>query len=172
MTFSTEPLLVSGYFAEDSRGTFSKPYMAGVGRDFEAKELYWTRSAKGTIRGLHFQLPPHEIAKLIWVSRGAVFDVLVDIRAGESYGKLHGFTLDATSGQALYVPAGFAHGYQALEEASIVNYAVNGVFAPEHDKGVRWNSAGIDWPLEATKVSEKDRGQPLLADFETPFSRA
>ena len=108
MTFSTEPILATGYFAEDSRGTFSKPYTAGVGRDFEIRKLFWTTSAKGAIRGMHFQLPPREIAKLVWVSQGSVFDVLVDLRGGEGYGATYEYELDAASGHVLYVLARFA----------------------------------------------------------------
>ncbi|HEY8913992.1 dTDP-4-dehydrorhamnose 3,5-epimerase [Lacisediminihabitans sp.] len=173
MRSGTEPLILQGSFSEDSRGIFSKPFPLASQYDFDfvVEEIFWSTSSLGVIRGMHFQLEPDEIAKIVWVSHGSIYDVLIDLRDGDSYGAVSTYPLDALSGQSLYVPAGFAHGYQALEDMSIVSYAVDGVFSPQSDAGVRWDSLGIDWPLPVTEISERDKVHPALADFTARFRK-
>jgi dTDP-4-dehydrorhamnose 3,5-epimerase len=132
-------------------------------------EIFWTTSAYGMIRGLHFQEPPSSIGKLVWVSHGEILDVVVDLRIGESFGTVESYQLDSNSGQTLWVPHGFAHGFQALSEQAIVNYAVDGGFDPVADAGVRWDSIELNWPIPPTEISVRDQALPPLAEFESPF---
>ena len=169
---ASEPALVSIPFHTDNRGTFSKPLHTGVAEaeDFAIVELYWTRSDRGAIRGLHFQTPPHAVNKLVWVSSGSVVDVVVDLRRGDSYGAVATFELSAVAGSAVWVPDGFAHGFQALTDNAIVNYAVDAGYAPSNDAGVLWSSIDFAWPLPAGAISERDRGFVGLAEFDSPFT--
>ena len=165
------PALVSIPFHTDNRGTFSKPFHAGLveAEGFAIAELYWTRSDRGAVRGLHFQTPPHAVNKLVWVSSGTIVDVVVDLRRGETYGAVAPFELSADAGSAVWVPAGFAHGFQALSDNAVVNYAVDSGYAPHNDAGVLWNSIDFDWPLPVAAMSERDSTFATLADFDSPF---
>ena len=129
-----------------------------------------------TLRGLHFQTPPHGQAKLVRCVRGRIFDVAVDLRRGSpTYGQWVGAELTADNGRQLFVPVGFAHGFLTLEPDTEVMYKCSALYAPAHDAGVRWDdpAIGIAWPLPAgvaPELSAKDRVQPLLADFDSPFA--
>lgn len=163
----------------DHRGFFSEVYNrraladAGVRIDF-VQDNHSLSAARGTMRGLHFQVPPHAQHKLVRVVRGAAFDVAVDLRRGSpSFGKHVGVRLSAASWNQILVPVGFAHGIMTLVPDTEIVYKVSGYYAPDHDCGIRWNdpALGIDWPIAEADVilSEKDRSQPLLQEFETPF---
>ena len=171
MTAGCEPLVLEGVFSRDARGDFHKPYPlpASSGIDFEVREIFWSSSAKGVIRGMHFQFVPDDVAKIIWVSQGSIHDVLVDLREGEAFGTTSIYPLDSRSGRALYVPSGFAHGYQSLEDGTIVSYAQDGVFSPARDAGIRWDTIGVDWPLIPTEISIRDMNHPALNEFSRPF---
>jgi dTDP-4-dehydrorhamnose 3,5-epimerase len=168
---ATEPTLLSVPYQADARGTFAKPFSAQreTGEEFVAREIFWTTSSAGTIRGLHFQTPPVAGNKLVWVSRGSVVDVVVDVRAHSGFGAVAHFDLTGDRGDALWVPVGFAHGFQALEDDTIVNYAVDAPYAPQNDTGVLWSSIDFDWPLPTGAVSERDQGFFALAEFVSPF---
>ena len=163
----------------DHRGFFSEVYnrrrLAEAGVDIDFVQDNHSRSAeRGTVRGLHFQVPPFAQAKLVRVVRGAVFDVAVDLRRGSStYGRHAAVTLSAEEGNQVLVPVGCAHGLMTLEADTEVVYKVSDHYAPDHDRGILWNDPvlGIEWPIPAAEavLSDKDRAQPLLADFETPF---
>lgn len=174
MTFPCEPLFVSVPFSHDQRGVFSKPYSAESGSPlaFPIRELFWTVSTLGTIRGMHFQTEPADIGKLVWVSQGAIVDVVVDLREGSTYGEAAQYELDGSSGAALFVPTRFAHGFQAVQDSSIVNYAVTGIFSPEHDAGIHWDSFGFTWPLPPTNISPRDQALPSFQDFTEQFTAA
>lgn len=126
-----------------------------------------------TLRGLHFQSPPHGQDKLVRCIRGRIFDVAVDLRKGSpTYGHWVGAELSAENGDQLFIPIGFAHGFITLEPGCEVIYKCSGTYAPNADGGIAWNSVGIAWPLPAQtmpELSEKDRVQPALADFDSPF---
>jgi dTDP-4-dehydrorhamnose 3,5-epimerase len=129
----------------------------------------------GTIRGLHFQAPPHAQAKLVRVLRGAVYDAAVDLRRGSpTYGTWCGARLTADGGEQIFVPRGFAHGYCTLEPDTIVAYKVDGYYAPQSEAGLIWNDPAIrvDWSVSAQSVlvSEKDAKLPSLSSFDTPFT--
>ena len=129
----------------------------------------------GTLRGLHFQLPPAAQAKLVSVLRGRVLDVAVDVRRGSpTFGKHVSTELSAESGHQLYIPVGFAHGFLTLEDDVVVMYKVSDFYSPAHDGGIRWNDPDIafPWPIKAADVitSDKDRRLPLLKEFASPFA--
>lgn len=128
-------------------------------------------SARGVLRGLHLQLPPAAQDKLVRVTRGAIFDVAVDIRFGSpTFGRWAGVTLSAEEWNQLLVPKGFAHGFVALEDGTEVIYKVSAPYAPALERSIRFDdpAIGIEWPLEADALilSDKDRAAPLLAQLE------
>lgn len=160
-----------GFFAE----TYSRQTYASHGVEVEFVQDNHSLSAEvGTVRGLHFQAPPHAQGKLVRCGRGAIFDVAVDIRKGSpAYGNWVGFELSAENGAQLYVPAGFAQGFMTLLPESEIVYKCTDYYAPEAEGAVRWDdpAIGIEWPLEVTPVlSAKDAVAPLLADIESPFT--
>ena len=154
MSPSDEPVLFTTFHVADQRGTFSKPYSYAVGEvPFVIRELFWSTSSRGTVRGMHFQLPPAATAKLVWVSAGEIVDALVDLRPGPGWGRVSEYRLAAAEGTALLVPVGFAHGFQALADDTIVNYAQDREFSPADDAGINWRSAAIEWPLTRCRRS-------------------
>lgn len=160
--------------ADDARGAFVKLFerstFTGAGLDGEVAEAFCSTSRRGVIRGLHLQLPPHAHAKTVAVLSGRVLDVVVDLRTDSpAFGQHATFELDARDGAGVHVPVGCAHGFQALTDDATMVYLVSTEHSPEHDTGIRWDSAAIDWPLPATVVSERDAGLPALADFDSPF---
>lgn len=126
-----------------------------------------------TLRGLHFQTPPRGQDKLVRCIRGRIFDVAVDVRRGSpTYGQWVGAELSAENGHQLFIPIGFAHGFVTLEPDCEVTYKCSYTYAPQNDGGIRWDSVGIDWPLSAgvtPELSDKDKVQPSLAEFDSPF---
>ena len=128
----------------------------------------------GTLRGLHFQLPPAAQAKLVTVLKGRILDVAVDIRRGSpTFGKYVSAELSSESGHQVYIPIGFAHGFLTLEDGVVVMYKVSDYYAPAHDSGICWNDPDIafPWPLKDTDIitSDKDRRLPILKEFASPF---
>jgi len=164
----------------DARGYLSETYKRSTWRDqgleFDIRQQIQSRSVKtGTVRGLHFQLPPFAQAKLVRVVRGAVFDVALDVRTGSpSFGRWVSAVLKEDGLDQLLVPRGFAHGFCTLEPDTIVLYACDNEYAPDHERGVRWDdpAVAIDWPLTTMPaiVSQKDAGLPLLADLAPCFA--
>jgi dTDP-4-dehydrorhamnose 3,5-epimerase len=163
-------------FADD-RGvffeTFSARLMAQAGADAEWVQDNQSNSKKGVLRGLHFQRPPHAQAKLVRVGQGRALDVAVDLRKDSpTYGQHQLVELTAERGNMLYVPAGFAHGFMALEDDTIFLYKCSDYYAPSAEGGLRWDDAdlNISWGTEvAPLVSGKDQELPLLKDFVSPF---
>lgn len=164
----------------DARGWFSEVWNKetlarhGIHHDFVQDNHSYSREA-GTVRGLHFQSPPHTQTKLVRCARGRVFDVAVDIRKGSpSYGKWFGTELSAEDGRQLLIPAGFLHGFATREPDTEVLYKCTDVYAPACDGAVRFDDPdlGIDWGLDpATAIlSDKDRAAPLFRNFDTPFT--
>ena len=173
------PALITLKTHGDDRGWFRETWNR---RDWEAAglpETDWVQdnhafsAAPGTTRGLHFQAPPHAQAKLVHVLRGEIFDAIVDIRKGSpGYGKSLTFRLSAASHRLLYVPAGFAHGYQTLVTNTLVAYKVDAYYAPDCEGGLLWADVGlgIDWPRpDDVVMSGRDFTWPGLADLDTPF---
>ena len=154
---------------EDERGFFARAWCAeefaehGLSTKLVQANLSFNLR-KGTLRGMHFQVDPHAEAKLVRCTRGAVYDVIVDLRPGsDTYKRWVGIELDADSRRAVYVPEGFAHGYQTLEPETETFYQVSEYYTPEAEGGVRWDDPafGIEWPDPANALmSEKDRSWP------------
>lgn len=146
---------------------------AGVNCAFVQDNQSLSRAA-GTIRGLHFQRPPSVQAKLVRVLRGAIFDVVVDLRRGsQSYGQWCAATLTGEGGEQIFVPRGFAHGFCSLEPDTEVAYKVDDYYAPSCEGGIRWDDPGlaIPWPVPpgAAVISKKDALLPFLESFISPF---
>ena len=159
-----------GFFAE----TYSQRIYAELGINENFVQDNHSLSAElGTVRGLHFQGPPHAQAKLVRCGRGAIFDVAVDIRKGSAtYGKSVGYELSAENGAQLFIPAGFAHGFATLQPDSEIIYKCTDYYAPETEGALRWDdpAIGIDWPLHGAAIlSEKDAVAPVLANLDSPF---
>ncbi len=160
----------------DARGFFSESWSksrmdkAGLAHDF-VQDNHSMSTEAGTLRGLHFQAPPHAQAKLVRCGRGRLFDVAVDIRRGSpTYGQWTGAELSFENGLQLLVPEGFLHGFVTREPDTEVIYKVTDVYAPDCDGAVRWDSCGVDWGVTGTpKLSPKDAAAPALADFDSPF---
>jgi dTDP-4-dehydrorhamnose 3,5-epimerase len=162
----------------DARGWFCESYngpkLAALGVDTHFVQDNHSMSAEvGTLRGLHYQRAPHAQDKLVRCSRGAIFDVAVDIRRGSpSYGNWVGVELTADNRRQLLVPKGFLHGFVTRLPDTEVQYKCSDIYAPDCDGGIRWDDPdiGIDWGLSAPPVlSAKDLIAPLLAQFNTPF---
>ncbi len=162
----------------DHRGFFSESWNrtrlieAGVDLPEFVQDNHSLSREVGTVRGLHYQSPPHAQGKLVRCGRGAIFDVAVDVRRNSpTYGQWYGAELSFENGVQLWVPAGFLHGFMTLQEDSEIIYKCTDHYAPECDGAVRWDSVGIDWPLAgiAPVLSDKDTAAPALADWHSPF---
>lgn len=165
-----EPKIISVFHTIDTRGEFSKPYSYAYSAvPFKIRELFWTTSRAGTVRGFHCQTPPTASQKLVWVSAGGIIDVLVDLRKGPTYGEVRSFSLTASTGDALLVPVGFGHGFQALTENTIVNYATDREYDPKTDTGINIRSIEFKWPLPISSMSERDLALEDFDAFESPF---
>ena len=173
-----KPTLIKRNRHSDSRGFFEETYSrrmySELGIDIEfVQDNHSLSRDVGTLRGLHFQVPPHAQSKLVRCSQGAIFDVAVDIRRGSStYGHWEGFELTAENGHQLYIPVGFAHGFITLEPDSEIVYKCSDYYAPETEGAIRWNDPdiGINWPTNTAPIlSDKDAVAPLLSDLESPF---
>ncbi len=162
----------------DDRGWFSETFheqrLRDVGITCRFVQDNQSRSKRtGTLRGLHFQLPPAAQAKLVSVLRGKILDVAVDVRRGSpTFGKHVSTELSAESGHQVYIPVGFAHGFLTLEDDVVVMYKVSDYYAPAHDSGIRWNDPDIafPWPINDVITSHRDERLPFLKEFASPFA--
>jgi dTDP-4-dehydrorhamnose 3,5-epimerase len=160
-----------GWFSE----TFHRERFAALGiADAFVQDNHSMSLATGTLRGIHFQTPPHAQAKLVRCLRGRIWDVAVDLRQGSpTFGRWVAAELTAKNGRQLYVPVGFGHAFVTLEPESEVSYKVSHLYSPRADAGIRWNDPdlAIEWPFEreALRLSAKDQRLPLLSEFESPF---
>lgn len=157
-----------GYFFE----SFNQKVFEAAGLETNFLQDNESKSARGVLRGLHFQAPPFEQGKLVRVARGAVMDVSVDIRkASPTYGKWESFELSEHNKRMLWIPPGFAHGFVSLESDTIFIYKCTNVYHSESEGSVRWNDQdlGIVWGVEDPVVSEKDQQAPLFSELRSPF---
>ena len=175
-TFIEDLLIIEPQLFKDDRGFFYESYNKNnldkvinivFVQDNESK------SNKGVVRGLHFQLPPFEQAKLVRCVSGKILDVVVDLRKNsKTYGKSFSIELSSENNKQLFVPKGFAHGFQVLSEDAIVNYKVDNFYNPKFDSGIIWNDKdlSIDWNLDIKPVlSEKDLKLDLFKNLKSPF---
>ncbi len=163
----------------DDRGFFSETYnarlyaSAGIELDF-VQDNHSLSAEKGVLRGLHFQKPPFAQDKLVRVTRGSVFDVIVDIRKGSpTYAKWVGVEISAAKWNQVLVPKGFAHGFVTLEPDTEFLYKVSDYYSRDHDRSIRFDDPeiGVDWPVSPDEItlSEKDRAADLLSETDTGF---
>jgi dTDP-4-dehydrorhamnose 3,5-epimerase len=164
-------LIVEPRVFEDERGSFVENWHAsryaelGIEGPFVQDNV--SVSKRGVIRGLHFQAPNPQ-GKLVAVLHGAVYDVAVDVRAGSrAFGRWVGVELSAANARQLWIPAGFAHGFQALQEGTVLSYKCTGYYSPADERSVHWQDPdiGITWPIAEPLLSPKDAAAPVLADL-------
>lgn len=175
------PTAISGCFQlapnilSDARGSFVKVFHEDVFRQHglatDYAEEFYSLSRRGVLRGLHFQSPPKDQAKLVYCPQGKVLDAALDLRLGSpTYGAHITLELSGENGHMLYLPPGLAHGFYTLSEEALMVYKVTSTYAPECDSGVLWNSAGIAWPDAAPVLSARDHLFQPLAEFASPFT--
>src|SRR5437773_10781018 len=172
-----EVMLIEPKVFEDDRGwlvvTYKRSEFAanGIGAEFR-QDNHSRSTAKGVVRGLHYQKDPAAQGKLVRCLVGAIYDVAVDIRKGSpTYGRWVGVELTAESRRMLWVPAGFAHGFCTLTDVSEVGYKATAEYSAAHDRGFRWNdpAVGVTWPVKAPVLSPKDAQAPPLAEADNNF---
>jgi dTDP-4-dehydrorhamnose 3,5-epimerase len=157
-----------GYFFE----SWNEVAFRKAGIDVPFSQDNQSASGKGVLRGLHFQVPPFDQGKLVRVISGAVLDVVVDLRSGQStFGQHYKLRLDDQEKLMLYIPEGFAHGFKTLEDNTVFFYKCTKVYNRECERALRWNDPvlGIDWEIEDPILSEKDQKAPFFKDFVSPF---
>jgi dTDP-4-dehydrorhamnose 3,5-epimerase len=158
----------------DIRGNFVKPFVTsllkrrGLRTDFV--EQYYSTSVSGVVRGMHFQVPPYDHAKLVYCAVGGVTDVLLDLRKkSPTFGQYLSVDLSADSGRAIYIESGVAHGFIVTAGPALLVYNVTSEYASQHDAGVRWDSFGFNWGGGQPVISNRDKNFPPLCEFDTPF---
>lgn len=175
MIFTTGPLegptIIDLEKHRDDRGFFARAYCQrefaeqGLAQNMVQTNVSFSKK-RGTLRGMHYQNPPHQEAKLIRCTSGALYDVVVDVRsASETYGQWMGVELSADTHRMFYVPEGFAHGFLTLEDETEVIYQVSSFYAPGAEEGLRYDDPvlDIDWPIEVQVISDKDRSWPAFS---------
>lgn len=158
----------------DDRGVFIKSYSESVfketGIELKLKESFYSISKRNVIRGMHFQLPPHDYAKLVYVTDGTIVDVILDLRKNSpTYARFFSIQLSSENAKQVYIPKGFAHGFAVLSNSATVMYIQTALHSPEHDTGIRWDSFGMNWNIKNPILSHRDRKFKKLEDFESPF---
>ena len=162
-------LIIEPKIFSDPRGFFTETYQKdryhGIGIDNEFIQDNLSKSGQGTLRGLHYQLPPFQQSKLVQVIQGEVFDVAVDIRKNSAtFGYYHSIVLSEEKKNQFYIPKGFAHGFCVLSETAIFQYKCDNLYAPEYERGILWSDPQlkIPWPIAQPILSDKDELYPLL----------
>lgn len=160
---------------EDTRGkfikTFTNDFFKTLNLNINIKETYYSISHKDVIRGMHFQTPPDEHIKLVYVPYGEIIDVVLDIRKNSpTYGKFFEIKLSAENRKVLIIPEGLAHGFKSLKNNTNVTYMQTSCYSPNNDKGINYSSFGFDWKCSNPNLSDRDLSFPSLNDFITPFT--
>ena len=158
----------------DNRGSFLKVYNIEFFKEnylqTDFKESYFSVSNKNVLRGMHFQIPPCEHVKLVYLNQGRIIDVILDIRKGSAtYGQYFSTELSQNNPILVYIPVGCAHGFLSLEDNSIVSYLQTSSYSKEFDTGVRWDSFGMKWRIKNPIISQRDNSFTSLADFKSLF---
>ena len=182
MPFSFQPteipdvVLIEAKRFGDARGFFMETYQqaefAANGIDVQFVQDNRSHSARGVLRGLHYQLEPFAQGKLLMALTGVIFDVAVDIRRGSpTYGRWVGEILSMENGRMLYIPPGFAHGFCVLSDTADLVYKVSAPYSPECERGIAWNdpAIGVDWPVTDPILSARDQQNPILAKADNTF---
>ncbi len=158
----------------DHRGLFVKSFQRSAferhGLEYDFTESFYTESGENVLRGMHFQVPPADHAKLVYCMSGEIWDLALDLRVGSpTYGEYEAYDLRAEYNNAAYLPRGIAHGFFVRSAPAVVVYQVTSEHSPVHDKGIRWDSFGAKWPQSAPVVSARDQAHMPFAQFESPF---
>lgn len=158
----------------DIRGGFRKLFSAeefyAAGLDADIREFFYSINKKDVIRGMHFQTPPAQHTKIVYVSSGRITDVAVDIRKrSKTYGQYFATELTGNNGKYLFIPAGFAHGFASREDNTIVHYAQTSTFNKECDCGIAFDSIGYDWQIASPILSPRDKTHCALQNYDSPF---
>lgn len=158
----------------DERGLFIKAFndadFKAAGIDFQLKESYFSLSKANVIRGMHFQLPPHQHSKIVFCPQGAILDVIVDLRkTSATYGQYFAQELSAENHCAYFIPEGFAHGFKAITDDAMTYYLVSSGYSKEHDTGIRYDSIGFDWDCKHPVISGRDLSFQAMSSFHSPF---
>lgn len=141
-----------------------------LGLETDYREVFYTNSTRGVLRGMHFQVPPSDHVKLVYCVSGAVCDIALDLRIGSpTYGQHEVYELNADEKNAVYLPSGIAHGFQVRSENAGVFYHVSSEHDPARDQGIRWDSFGAPWPLENPVISARDATHVPFSEFKSPF---
>lgn len=167
-------MLLTARRSSDARGVFVKTFHAGFFRSHrladDFAESFYSISRRNVLRGLHFQAPPADHAKLVHCALGQILDVVVDLRRDSpAFGQCFDIVLDAARPQLLYIPPGFAHGFLTLSDTAMTSYAVTSTHDPARDGGILWSSIGYAWPVSAPIVSDRDASLPPLFALDSPF---
>lgn len=178
--FHFKPLPLAGAYLitlpafEDNRGLFIKSFQDSFFQQqdiaFRLQESYFSLSAKDVIRGMHFQLPPHQHAKIVYCPLGNILDVIVDLRKDSAtYEQFYATELSENNHLAYYIPEGFAHGFKSLSDNAMTCYLVSSEYSKDQDTGIRYDSFGFDWNCTAPVLSPRDLSFGTLQDFDSPF---
>jgi len=159
---------------KDQRGsfvkTFHEPTFLELGLECDFRESYYSKSREDVIRGMHFQSPPCDHAKLVTVLLGTIIDVLLDLRSGSpSQGQFFAVELSRENRKSIYIPRGVAHGFGVLSDIAIANYMVTTVHSTTNDCGIRFDSFGYQWPIKNPILSDRDLGFDRFSDYKSSF---
>lgn len=162
------------FHAHDDRGTFVKTFhktsFEAQGLETRFDESFYSTSCKNVIRGMHFQLPPNDHAKIIYVTSGRLIDVVLDLRKGQpTYGQTISVELSGDNFRGIYLPIGVAHGFAVQEDNTNMVYLTSTMHNPASDRGIRWDSFGFDWPVDEPIMSARDKEFPGIDVFDSPF---
>jgi dTDP-4-dehydrorhamnose 3,5-epimerase len=167
-------LILDLFHAEDNRGGFVKTFHKatfeehGLNTNFE--ESFYSKNNKGVIRGLHFQTPPYDHDKLVYCTNGSLVDVVLDIRKDSpTYGKHASIELTGSNNRALFLAKGLAHGFESLEDHTMMTYLTSTMHQPSHDQGILYNSFGHKWESKKPIINQRDQEWPTLEDYKSPF---
>ena len=166
--------IIDNFNATDERGLFVKTFNSNTFKenilDFKIRESYYSVSKKNVIRGMHFQLPPHDHEKIVYVPKGSILDVVLDLRKkSKTYKKFISVTLSGVNKKSIFIPKGLAHGFKSLENDTITVYNVAIEYNSKADMGVRFDSFGFNWDTEEPILSQRDKAFDFFNEFETPF---
>ncbi len=159
---------------EDERGRFLKTFNAATYQELglynSYPEVFYSVSQKNVIRGMHFQLPPRAVAKVVYVTRGSIIDVILDLRVDSpTFKKVISIPLSEDSPSQVYIPVGCAHGFLSLENDTQVHYIQSDLYDADCDQGILYDSISFDWNTTGPVISERDLSFPALEDFSSPF---
>ena len=166
--------LIENKILKDNRGEFQKFFQNNLfqerGLKINIDEHFLSVSQRGVIRGMHFQLPPHSQAKLVYVMHGKIVDIIVDLRkSSKTFKQFITIELSSYNRKAIFIPEGFAHGFQSLEKNTVMVYSQSEEFHTESDSGISPFSFDMDWPIKNYIISDKDKNLTHLNNFNSPF---